>query len=108
MYIDYDLAMDYLDNSEELFKLCAKSFIESYEDFIEICLHCVNTADMEEFYRQVHSLKGITLNLGMQLLYDVCNEVVIAYRKKELTTELLDSLLSTFDRTYLELKTFLN
>ena len=101
-YIEKKIALDYL-GSLNLFNIVALSFLSSYEDFV---LRVKYMTDEEEIHNEIHSLKGITLNLGMVLLYDETTKLLKKIRDKENYS--LTSLFEIFKNTYEELKVIIS
>ena len=97
-YFDYNLAMQYLANNDGILRKIVNRFLLDYKDFI-------NELD-EDIYAKIHSLKGITLNLGAKALYYECQTVLEAIKKEEKYT--LSSFIDCFDKTYDALNTFIN
>ena len=42
----------------------------------------VKSEDWDDMFRQVHTLKGVTGNLGLSRMYDICTEIVASLRAK--------------------------
>lgn len=107
MYIEKIIWENYLDNSEELFQLIGKSFLESYKDFGKEIKDLSEKNDIELIHEKLHSIKGITLNLGMQKLDDVCEEALIPIRKNIIDYDKLENLILVFNNSYHELEDLL-
>lgn len=81
-YVDKKIALKYLANSEILFNKVKQSFLYSYQNGVEEINHFCNTNNVEELYRYIHSIKGISLNIGSMILYED-SEAVLDKIKKE-------------------------
>lgn len=93
-YIDLDLAIKYSYNQELLKKLII-NFIKEYEDF---ALRILDDSKEETLFK-IHKIKGVTLNLGAQYLYDICTEMehTINYEQS------LKTFIYIFNKSYKEL-----
>lgn len=95
-YFDYELAMKYLANNPSILLKITETFLENYDGFLELIE--VDT------YDKIHSLKGITLNLGAEALYYECQEVLQAIKTGEPYD--MSSFKYCFARTYDALMSF--
>lgn len=103
-YIEKEVWMEYLGGMEVIFLKIANSFIESYKDFKSNVLDALENEKKSELYNHIHSLKGITLNMGMVKLYDSCQEALSYLKKDIVDRKSIDDLLVVFENTYSELK----
>lgn len=108
MYLDKKLSNEYLAGNEELFQIVGNSFKDSYKDFEERLKKTLDEGDLDKTYNEIHSLKGITLNLGLKQLYDSCVLVLKELKEKRIDTTNINSLVNVFNLSYNELITFLN
>lgn len=84
--IDYDLALEYV-GYKRIFDNIRISFLERYKDFASFLKE--NKENNTTLVNQeLHSLKGITLNLGLKKLYDAINEKNI------------DEIIDVFEKSY--------
>lgn len=102
-YVNKEVAFRYLTGIEHLFDTLAKSFLDSYKDFENKVSNSYEIENFEELYNYVHSLKGITLNLGMEELYSSCVDVLSDIRFQRLSQNQIKKLLDVFGNTYTEL-----
>lgn len=103
-YVNKEVAFRYLTGIEHLFDTLAKSFLESYKNFENEVTDSYQNNNFEKLYNHVHSLKGITLNIGMEELYNVCVNVLSDIRFQRLSENQIKKLLDVFNNTYQELK----
>ena len=103
-YINKEVAFRYLTGIEHLFDTLSKSFLDSYKNFENQVSSSYQNDNLEELYNHVHSLKGITLNLGMEELYSACVDVLSSIRFERLSQIQIKKLLDVFNNTYQELK----
>lgn len=90
--------MQYLANNRGILLKITNTFLINYANF-------ANDVDTDT-YDQIHSLKGITLNLGAKALYYECQEILQAIKKGEPYN--IDSFKYCFRKTYEALETFKN
>lgn len=87
--INQNLVLKYMNGNLNLFRRVAKSFVESYEDFSKMAF---NLED-KELYRNIHSQKGVSLNLGLEDIYKkssiICDELRCGIRSEK---EIIDYL----------------
>ncbi len=98
-YIDRATYLEYLGDSEDLFKIVATSFLKSYASFKNTIL--ISLDDKETLYNEIHSLKGITLNLGMKELYFSTSDILDKIKGNDLYD--ITIMLEIFTNSYDEL-----
>ncbi len=102
-YIDESKIIEYLGDSKELFEMVRNSFLENYKGY----LNKLNTlTEPKELFEQIHSLKGITLNLGFQKLYDSSNDVLVELRVGSVDLNKLQKYKEVFKGSYEELEKY--
>ena len=110
-FINKEVAIEYLGGMEAIFDKISKSFLESYKDFKQKVLTSLEE-EKESFsdymtsslYNEIHSIKGITLNMGMIALYDCTTSILKDLKENIVDTQKIASMLDVFDATYNELK----
>lgn len=103
-YVDKRVALQYLANSEKLFDKIRLSFLKSYKNAVEEINEMLSNDNKEDLYRYIHSIKGISLNLGSMILYeDSCN-VLEKIKKEEISLPLLEQFIHTLRSVYDELE----
>lgn len=107
MYIEDDIWKNYLDNSFELFALVGKSFLESYKDFESKIRSEFDMKKIDLIHEALHSIKGITLNLGMSKLDNATEEALTFIRKDILDKDSIENMLNIFNNTYKELESII-
>lgn len=113
-YFDYEVAMSYLGGLDSLFRKVANSFLEEYDDF-DLKINKALEEEENSFkdymnsklYALLHTLKGITLNLGFKRLYDELLPILASLKCGNLEKEKIASVLNTFDASFKELKEFI-
>ncbi len=103
MIFDYDIAMNYLGNNKNLFFIVVKSFLDSYSNFEEKIKMAVESTDVEELHSLVHSLKGITLNLGCVDLHEKCTKMLPNLKNGQFIETDVDHLIKIYNNSYQEL-----
>ncbi len=80
--INYEEALERFDGDEEL--LCI--FMDKFRrdtSFLNLT-EALKKKDMEEMYRAVHTLKGISSQIGLAALFDVSAEMCLKYRNGDM------------------------
>ena len=107
MFVDKEIWMEYLAGSEELFKVVGKSFLVDYKNYVDEMNKNIQDDKIDDVHNQLHSLKGITLNLGMKQLYDQTEQALIPIRKGIIDMKQISKLYEIFEESYKELEGFL-
>ncbi len=81
--------------SEKLLLKFKDRFLEEYRDFIDR----LNLCNEDEVFKLVHKLKGITLNLGAEELYNKC---LLLENTKDYNNDYL-VFIDVFKKSYQEL-----
>lgn len=102
-YVDKSVALKYLANSEKIFNKVKESFLTTYRHGVEEIEGLCREKNHEELYRYIHSLKGISLNLGSMPMYEDACRVLEKMKKEEDILSSLDQFIYTFRNVYLEL-----
>lgn len=77
---DYDTVLKRAMGSEAFLYTLLKSFEK--DDTYAKLEEAIKDGQAEEIFEQAHTLKGLTLNLGLKPLYDKCSVLVEITRKK--------------------------
>lgn len=107
-YINRETWSEYLGGSEDMFKVIGTSFLSSYENFEVKLTQAFNKNDLEVCLNEIHSLKGITLNLGMNELYEATKLGCEKIRGGQFTLSDMTAILDVFKPTYNELKSIIS
>jgi HPt (histidine-containing phosphotransfer) domain-containing protein len=107
MFVDKEIWMEYLAGSEELFKVVGQSFLVDYKNYVDEMNKNIQDDKIDDVHNQLHSLKGITLNLGMKQLYDQTEQALIPIRKGIIDMKQISKLYEIFEESYKELEGFL-
>lgn len=94
-YVDKKIALQYLANSEMIFNKLKTSFLNSYRDAEMVITRLVNENNIEELYRYIHSIKGISLNIGSEVLYEDSILVLDKLKKEEIDLPLIKRFIET-------------
>ena len=103
--VNKKVAMDYLMGNELIFQRVKDSFLNSYQQFLSDYESLTATKDKNAAFNYIHSLKGISLNLGAEALYQAASVAVDSLKKELWIQEHIDSFFKTLEMTYNELKT---
>ena len=105
--IDYKYALDNLDGNEELYNKILIGFVEDYKDADEILMQLVQT-DMKGAHRFIHTLKGISLNIGAKELSKRAYSLELAFSENRRDDEAIQVVLTELNEVLLELDPFIN
>lgn len=105
-YISYELAMNYLMNNRNIFIKIKNSFITSYKNYEKDFNKLLKEKNLEETERYIHSIKGISLNLGAKQLYDTAVNALEKIRKELWEQKVLKDFYIALKKTYIELDAF--
>lgn len=102
-YVDKKIALQYLANSEKLFDKIKNSFLESYKNAEQDIKKLIDDNNVEELHRYIHSIKGISLNIGSMPLFDDSQAVVEKLKKEEINLPLIENFVETLKLVILDL-----
>lgn len=102
-YISKELALKYLLNKESIFEKVKNSFLSSYQNHEKDYKKLFDSKDFYQLEEYVHSLKGLSLNIGAKPLYDVCVEALEYIRFKQWDVFVLNKFYEVLKHTYEEL-----
>ncbi len=95
--INQKLALSMLMNNQTIYYKLLKRFYEKYKDHPEILRNLFKTNDAS-FYRIVHDIKGISLNLGATKLFELSDLINSLYIQEEKIEEMiLDNFIKEFN-----------
>ncbi len=103
-YIDMDLAMHYLMGNATIFQQLKNNFLENHRDYALDFQRFNQTKDIPAATLYIHSLKGISLNLGAKQMYDDAVRVLEKLKKETWDQTLIDRFYTTLDESIRELK----
>lgn len=96
MYIDVELGLKYVGDCKSIYERLIDSFLNDYKNFFETLKEKYKNKEFENVKKMIHSLKGITLNLGAKRLYE-------ASLKYEVDSNFFDEYIDVFLNSYQEL-----
>ena len=102
---DYDGLVERVESEERAERFALKFLRDtSCEELIE----CIEKEDYEEAFRAAHSIKGISLNLGLTELYNISSALTEELRegKKIIDRTNLDNTVEEYNKTQDMLKAF--
>lgn len=103
-YVDKKVALQYLANSEKLFDKVKNSFLNGYKNAVADINELSSSNNREELYRYIHSIKGISLNLGSMILYEDACDILEKLKKEESNLPSLEQFVHTLRSVYQELE----
>ena len=103
MYVDKKIALMYLANSEDVFQKIKKSFCNSYRDAKNMLHNAYDEKNYEELYRIVHSVKGVSLNIGSDILYRDASDLCLEFKKELYNLQRIDEFIETLENVIIEL-----
>ena len=105
-YISYELSMNYLMNNKNIFIKIKNSFLESYRSYKLDYKKLLKNKDFIGLEKYIHSIKGISLNLGAKPLYDACVNALQNIRKELWDNQTLKDFYIALRKSYKELDGF--
>jgi HPt (histidine-containing phosphotransfer) domain-containing protein len=92
--IDQEIALSMLMHNERIYHNLLKRFYDSYKDY-PTTLKDLYLNEDKEFYRIVHNIKGISLNLGACKLFEISDLINKAYKQNSRidNIEIVDELI---------------
>lgn len=103
-YVDKDIALKYLANSEIIFNKIKASFLSSYKNAAQEIHQMISSANMDDLYRYIHSIKGISLNLGSTVLFEDCHAILDKIKREEDILPDIDRFIFTLRNVISELE----
>ena len=106
--IDQKLALSMLMHNERIYYNLLKRFKDGYKANYESLKTLFNNNDIQ-FFKIVHDIKGISLNLGASKLYELTNEINTLFKKEELVKEeLVDKFIIELELVLKEIEEIIN
>ena len=95
---DYEAALSRL-GSEEVMDVIVTMFAD--DDTFSVLKSCIAVGNIEEAQRAAHKLKGITLNIGFDILASSSTEILGALRNNDIqaASAILNMTLPLYERT---------
>ena len=110
--IQFEKALDRLDNDKEIYISLVNDFIETDKNTIDKIETLILENNLQEAGKEAHRLKGCTLTLGAENLALICREIELSVKEnratKETLQEIFPSLKTTFLSTMDEFQKFLS
>lgn len=103
-FVSMDLAMRYMMNQQIIFDKVKDSFLESYRNYEQDYNELIKQKDLKQLEHYIYSLKGISLNLGAQLLYDSAILALLPIQNNQVDEKSLTFFGEVLGGTYQELK----
>ncbi len=103
-YVDKNTALKYLANSEKIFNRVKDSFLNTYKTGVEDITSLYSNKQFEDLYRYIHSIKGISLNVGSMILFEDSCTILDKIKKEEVTLPQLEQFIHTLRSVYFELQ----
>ncbi len=103
-YVSKELALKYLMGNELIFNKVKDSFLESYHDCGNKVEKLISQHDFKNYELYVHSLKGISLNLGAEKLYNSAVANLESIRKGLWNEALIADFYKVLINTYRDLQ----
>lgn len=103
-FISMDLAMHYMMNQQVIFDKVKESFLNNYQNYEQDLKQLIQQKDIKELQLYIGSLKGISLNLGAQLLYDSAVLALLPIQNDLVDEKSLTFFGEVLGGTYQELK----
>lgn len=91
-------------NHRNIFDKVKDSFLESYRNYEKDYVQFTENKDLRGLENYIHSIKGISLNIGAQILYDSAVLALIPIRNNEWDSKSLNAFFEVLGGTYKELE----
>ena len=78
--VDYNALIRRLAGNEALLYKYLKSFVED-KNYTELC-KAVMSKDYDTVLKTAHSIKGMSINLGLEKLFEISSAIVISVREE--------------------------
>lgn len=98
--LDVNLGLNYVSNIESIYLKLLNLFLNNYQKYYNNIRNLYNN---DNFKIDMHSLKGISLNMGCKYLNELLNEL-----EKKHSKEIINKLSNEFDIVYEEISNYLN
>ncbi len=102
-YTNKKLALEYLAGNQMIYEIIINSFLKNYQNYSTIINQFIKDKDIMNLYNEVHSLKGVTLNFGAEMLYIQSITFLEELRNDIINEETVNKYLNVFNMTYKEL-----
>lgn len=103
-YVDKSIALKYLANSESIFNKIKDSFLVSYKDAAKDIHKMISSSKMDDLYRYIHSIKGISLNIGSTVLFEDSTAILDKIKREENILPDIDRFIFTIRNVVCELE----
>ena len=107
--IDQEIALSMLMHNQKIYHNLLRRFYDNYREYPEKLKDLYFKED-EEFYKIVHNIKGISLNLGACKLFEISDLINKAYKQynKIDNIEIVNELLIELELVLNEIKEIIN
>jgi HPt (histidine-containing phosphotransfer) domain-containing protein len=102
---DTQFAINQFSGSETLLVKILDKFIQQYQHFETLLNEHLQQQDLNTANQQIHTLKGVSGNLGMKALYQACKELEVNLANQE-TENSSEDFLHIFKQTLSVIKSF--
>jgi HPt (histidine-containing phosphotransfer) domain-containing protein len=102
---DVEFATRQFSGNHALLTQILGKFITQHQDFGTVLTQLIQQGDLETSAHHVHTLKGVSGNLGMTALYNACKTFEV-YLDSEVSQEDLKELVTVFSQTLTAVKNF--
>lgn len=102
--LNYDFALNQLGGNEALLTKMLGKFESEFSDVATEITHLLNNNDIKNAKMKVHTVKGISGNLGLQALYDCSTKFDVELRTGEFSQDMLAEFTSLLTMTCEEIQ----
>jgi HPt (histidine-containing phosphotransfer) domain-containing protein len=95
---DAQFAINQFSGNESLLVQILEKFIQQYQSFDTLISEQLQQEDLQTAKQQLHTLKGVSGNLGMKALYQACKDLEDSLANQETDTT-LENFLQIFKQT---------
>jgi HPt (histidine-containing phosphotransfer) domain-containing protein len=102
--LNYDFALNQLGGNEVLLSKMLGRFVDEFADVSAEIISLVQAHDIQNAKMKVHTVKGISGNIGLQALFDCATRFDAELRSGEVSEDILEEFRKLVDDTCLEIQ----
>jgi signal transduction histidine kinase/CheY-like chemotaxis protein/HPt (histidine-containing phosphotransfer) domain-containing protein len=88
--LDTEMGITYSGENETLYLKLLDEFVLSHSDSLDLIIQSLSSRDFDLFYREVHTLKGLSKLLGMKEIYNNMNVIENLYKEERNIDDIIE------------------